>query len=214
MGMKPNARKTPGSGASPSKRRQSLSDAMHPSPAAMAPAKNQRSTRAHSVATVPEYGVESVPVHQRTNPFSRLRRDHGDQKKTRHAAMISEILDSRTKNAISMALASDFVLSNELISMCIAMVSEQREVNCLLKELFSGKGNEIHINPADEYVMVDTSVSFAEIMCIARRKKQIAIGLIEDRKVVINPDDKMAPLVWHANMAVVVICTRKHVVGN
>lgn len=61
----------------------------------------------------------------------------------KYSAIISEILDSRTKNVVSKALDSDFVLSNELISMAVAMVSEQREVNCLLKELFSGKGNEL-----------------------------------------------------------------------
>jgi len=106
------------------------------------------------------------------NPFLKLKRSNTRKK----SALISEILDSRTKNVINLAMQSDYVMSNELVSMVVAMVAEQREVNCILKELFSGKGNELHIHPADEYALVDSNLPFAEIMCIARRKRQIAIG--------------------------------------
>jgi ion channel POLLUX/CASTOR len=75
-------------------------------------------------------------------------------------AVISEILDVRTKPLISVASVTDYVTSNELVSlslpppfslppslrqlsMAIAMVAEQREVNNILKELLSSDGNEM-----------------------------------------------------------------------
>lgn len=52
------------------------------------------------------------------------------------SVIISEILDPRTKNLLSMSKISDYVLSNELISMALAMVAEDRQINDVLEELF------------------------------------------------------------------------------
>lgn len=51
--------------------------------------------------------------------------------------IISEILDPRTKNLLSMSKISDYVLSNELVSMALAMVAEDRQINDVLEELFA-----------------------------------------------------------------------------
>ena len=47
---------------------------------------------------------------------------------------------------------SEFVMSNELVSMTLAMVSESREVNTILKELFTPGGNELYVVPAARYL--------------------------------------------------------------
>jgi hypothetical protein len=62
-----------------------------------------------------------------------------------NSVLISEILDTRTKMVASEATLNDYVTSNELVSMALAMVSEQREVNVILKELFSAYGNEMYV---------------------------------------------------------------------
>ncbi|KAL1313402.1 hypothetical protein AAHE18_16G109600 [Arachis hypogaea] len=66
--------------------------------------------------------------------------------------IISEILDPRTKNLLSMSKISDYVLSNELVSMALAMVAEDRQINDVLEELFAEEGNEMHIRQADLYL--------------------------------------------------------------
>ena len=43
-------------------------------------------------------------------------------------------------------------MSNELVSMTLAMVSESREVNTILKELFTPEGNELCVHPAARYL--------------------------------------------------------------
>lgn len=55
--------------------------------------------------------------------------------------IISEILDSRTRNLVSVSRISDYVLSNELVSMALAMVAEDKQINRVLEELFAEKVN-------------------------------------------------------------------------
>ena len=56
--------------------------------------------------------------------------------------IISEILDGRTSKLISNAQISDYVLSNDLVSMALAMIAEDRTVNNLLKILMTSEGSE------------------------------------------------------------------------
>ncbi|XP_050272816.1 probable ion channel POLLUX isoform X2 [Quercus robur] len=59
--------------------------------------------------------------------------------------ILSEILDSRTRNLVSVSRISDYVLSNELVSMALAMVAEDKQINRVLEELFAGK-NSVNSN--------------------------------------------------------------------
>lgn len=59
------------------------------------------------------------------------------QQASDNSVIISEILDPRTKNLLSMSKISDYVLSNELVSMALAMVAEDRQINDVLEELFA-----------------------------------------------------------------------------
>ena len=51
--------------------------------------------------------------------------------------IISEILDSRTRNLVSVSRISDYVLSKELVSMARAMLAEDKQINRVLEELFA-----------------------------------------------------------------------------
>lgn len=53
---------------------------------------------------------------------------------------------------------SEFVLSNELVSMALAMVAENPEVNDILSELFTPDGNELYVHPASRYLRCATLV--------------------------------------------------------
>ena len=51
--------------------------------------------------------------------------------------IISEILDSKTRNLVSVYRINDYVLSNEFVSMTLVMVSEDKKINRVLEELFA-----------------------------------------------------------------------------
>ena len=48
---------------------------------------------------------------------------------------------------------SEYVLSNELVSMALAMAAESPMVKVILSELFVAEGNELYIEPASQYIM-------------------------------------------------------------
>ncbi|KAL1198533.1 putative ion channel POLLUX [Cardamine amara subsp. amara] len=121
--------------------------------------------------------------------------------------VISEILDSRTKNLVSVSRISDYVLSNELVSMALAMVAEDKQINRVLKELFAEKGNELCIRPAEFYIYDQEEVCFYDIMTRARQRQEIIIGyrLAGMDQAVINPSDKSKLTKWSLDDVFVVI---------
>ncbi|XP_020548401.1 ion channel CASTOR isoform X1 [Sesamum indicum] len=127
------------------------------------------------------------------------------------SVIISEILDPRTKNLLSMSKISDYVLSNELVSMALAMVAEDRQINDVLEELFAEEGNELHIRGADLYLHEGEELSFYEILLRARQRREIVIGyrLADTEKAVINPSAKNERRKWSLKDVFVVIAEKE-----
>ncbi|KAL3620823.1 putative ion channel sym8 [Castilleja foliolosa] len=123
--------------------------------------------------------------------------------------IISEILDSRTRNLVSVTRISDYVLSNELVSMALAMVAEDKQINRVLEELLTEKGNEMYIKPAEFYLYDQEELSFFEIMIRGRQRQEIVIGyrLARAERAVINPLNKSTPRKWSTDDVFVVICS-------
>eukprot|EP01018_Ginkgo_biloba_P015581 Gb_17779 [translate_table: standard] len=121
--------------------------------------------------------------------------------------IISEILDSRTKNLLSVSKISDYVLSNELVSMALAMVAEDKQINRVLEELFSEEGNEMYIRHAEFYLHDQEELNFYEIMVRARQRNEIVIGyrLASAERAVINPPNKGVNRKWSLGDAFVVL---------
>uniref|UniRef100_A0A0D3FR93 Uncharacterized protein n=1 Tax=Oryza barthii TaxID=65489 RepID=A0A0D3FR93_9ORYZ len=127
------------------------------------------------------------------------------------SVIISEILDPRTKNLLSVSKISDYVLSNELVSMALAMVAEDRQINDVLEELFAEQGNEMQIRPADLYLREDEELNFFEVMLRGRQRKEIVIGyrLVDAERAIINPPDKVSRRRWSAKDVFVVITEKE-----
>ncbi|KAL3565227.1 hypothetical protein D5086_033273 [Populus alba] len=108
------------------------------------------------------------------------------------SVIIIEILDPRTKNLLSMSKISDYVLSNELVSMALAMVAEDQQINDVLEELFADEGNELQIRQADLYLSEGEELSFYEVLLRARQRREIVIGYraANAERAVINPPAK------------------------
>uniref|UniRef100_A0A0D6R3B5 RCK N-terminal domain-containing protein n=1 Tax=Araucaria cunninghamii TaxID=56994 RepID=A0A0D6R3B5_ARACU len=121
--------------------------------------------------------------------------------------IISEILDSRTRNLVSVSKISDYVLSNELVSMALAMVAEDKQINRVLEELFAEEGNELYIRPAEFYLYDQEELCFYEIMLRGRKRNEIVIGyrLASAERAVINPPDKGIRKKWSLGDVFIVI---------
>ncbi|XP_044500118.1 ion channel CASTOR-like isoform X1 [Mangifera indica] len=127
------------------------------------------------------------------------------------SVIISEILDPRTKNLLSMSKISDYVLSNELVSMALAMVAEDRQINDVLEELFAEEGNELQIRQADLYLREGEELSFFEVLLRARKRREIVIGyrLANAERAVINPPSKTETKRWSLKDVFVVIAEKE-----
>ncbi|GLT85781.1 hypothetical protein SLE2022_039580 [Rubroshorea leprosula] len=121
--------------------------------------------------------------------------------------IISEILDSRTRNLVSVSRISDYVLSNELVSMALAMVAEDKQINRVLEELFAEQGNEMCIKPAEFYLFDQEELCFYDIMTRGRQRQEIVIGyrLANTDHAIINPPNKSEQQKWSLDDVFVVI---------
>ncbi|KAM6579044.1 hypothetical protein CsatB_030881 [Cannabis sativa] len=131
------------------------------------------------------------------------------QQASHKSIIISEILDSRTRNLVSVSRISDYVLSNELVSMALAMVAEDKQINRVLEELFAEQGNEMCIKPAEFYLFDQEELCFYEIMIRARQRCEIVIGyrLANTECAIINPSEKSKPRKWSHDDVFVVIAS-------
>ncbi|XP_068327002.1 ion channel CASTOR-like isoform X1 [Pyrus communis] len=127
------------------------------------------------------------------------------------SVIISEILDPRTKNLLSMSKISDYVLSNELVSMALAMVAEDRQINDVLEELFAEEGNELQIRQADLYLRDGEELSFYEIILRARQRREVMIGYRMEKaeRAAINPPAKSERRRWSGKDVFVVIAEKE-----
>ncbi|KAJ7520576.1 hypothetical protein O6H91_19G011200 [Diphasiastrum complanatum] len=135
---------------------------------------------------------DAKTVHYRQAGSSQTSWIREMQQASNQSIIISEILDSRTKYLVSVSKISDYVLSNELVSMALAMVAEDKQINRVLEELFAEEGNEMYIRPAEFYLYDKEELSFYDIMIRARQRDEIVIGyrLASSERAVINPPNK------------------------
>ncbi|KAJ1450332.1 hypothetical protein M885DRAFT_448106 [Pelagophyceae sp. CCMP2097] len=123
--------------------------------------------------------------------------------------VLSEILDARTQELIHEAGISDYVLSNKLVSMTVAMVAEDRQVNNIVKSLFEAEGSELYCRPASRYVKPGDVLSFFDVMRRARLRPEpeIVVGYkaAGDAEAVLNPPDKHVPRLWGPDEMLIVL---------
>eukprot|EP00667_Euglena_gracilis_P003434 EG_transcript_3446 len=131
---------------------------------------------------------------------------HGDEQ-VDHMAIISEVLDPHTRSQLQAAGVQDYVMSNEVVSAALAMVTECRMVNKVLKQLLSAQGCEIYLCNVGEFCPNDTSeMSFFQMMFLVRQLGRILMGYVNDEGLpVLNPADKLAPRVWKPHDRLVVL---------
>ncbi len=108
-----------------------------------------------------------------------LRRLIEDNKTNNHVPqLITEVMDSNNQNLISRAGVRDFIISDRLVSMLLAQMSEESDIKSVYDDLFSEDGSEIYLKPLSLYLeQPDTTLSFADCMRIAQLRGEVCIGI-------------------------------------
>ena len=131
-------------------------------------------------------------------------------------SIVTEMLDIRNRNLAEVAQADDFSVSDKLVSLMLAQVSENSHLNAVFSDLFSPQGSEIYLKPVENYLIPGYPASFYTVVEAARRQGEVAIGYrlrsrarsaAHNYGVVINPD-KSEKVSYTAQDQIIVIAEK------
>ncbi|MBI5302065.1 MAG: NAD-binding protein [Chloroflexi bacterium] len=91
-------------------------------------------------------------------------------------AIVSEMLDVRNRELAEVTRADDFIVSDQLVSLMLSQVSENKHLNAVFADLFDPEGSEIYLKPATDYVKPGMPTNFYTIVEAARRRGEVAMG--------------------------------------
>jgi len=95
-----------------------------------------------------------------------------------HTKLITEIMDSENYQLVARAGVNDFIISNRLVSMLLAQISEEADIRGVYDNLFEEDGSEIYLKPASVYFdSFPTELSFADMMGIAQKRQEVCLGV-------------------------------------
>ena len=102
-------------------------------------------------------------------------RDTGSEVETK---LITEVLDSSNRELVSHAGVNDFIISNRMVSMIFAQISEEADIQRVYDNLFAEEGSEIYVKPTSLYFdELPVTCRFGDLMRVAqKRDEEICIG--------------------------------------
>ncbi len=124
-------------------------------------------------------------------------------------SVVSEMLDARNQKLAEVTKTDDFIVSENLISLLLAQLAENKALGAVFEDLFDADGAEIYLKDASAYVATGEAVDFSTVIEAARRRGEVAIGYdiagtTGARAPKLNPK-KSARLTFAAGDRVVVI---------
>ncbi len=91
-------------------------------------------------------------------------------------SIVSEMMDVRNRELAEVTKADDFIVSDNMESMLIAQISENKALMRVYSDLFQDEGSEIYLKPVSDYVQTGVPVNFFTVAESAARKGHSAFG--------------------------------------
>jgi len=91
-------------------------------------------------------------------------------------SIVSEMLDLRNCELAEAAKVDDFIVSEHLISLMMAQLSEDAELMDVFIDIFDPEGSELYLKPMGDYVVTGQPVNFYTAVEAARRRGETALG--------------------------------------
>ena len=135
------------------------------------------------------------------------------EKAGKQIPIVSEMLDIRNRQLAEVTKADDFIVSDNLVSLMLSQIAENKMIKPVLDDIFDAEGSEIYLKPITDYLKVDASVNFYTVVASALRRNEIAIGYKiaaltgnaeHAHGVVVNPS-KSEMITFNKNDKVIVI---------
>jgi hypothetical protein len=92
--------------------------------------------------------------------------------------LITQVLNSENQELITQTNVDDFIISNKLITMIFAQLSEEPKIKQLYDDMFAEEGSEIYLKPAPLYFdTLPVQVTFADIIGQVLKRDEICLGV-------------------------------------
>ncbi|RIK46873.1 MAG: potassium transporter TrkA [Chloroflexi bacterium] len=91
-------------------------------------------------------------------------------------SIVSEMRDVRNRALAEVDRADDFIVSDQLASLLLTQISENRDLAAVFDELFAPDGSEFYLKPAGDYVVTGRPVMFSTVVEAGRRRGEVAVG--------------------------------------
>ena len=91
-------------------------------------------------------------------------------------SIVTEMLDMRNRELGVVAKADDFVVSDNLISLMLSQLSENKDLKKVYDVLFQAEGSEIYLKPVVRYVKTGVEMDFYTVAASAAELGESAIG--------------------------------------
>jgi voltage-gated potassium channel Kch len=98
------------------------------------------------------------------------------QKDNTPFSIVSEMLDLRNRELAEATQVDDFIVSEHLVSLMMAQLSENAELFAVFTDIFDPEGSEIYLKPVGDYVATGEPVNFYTVVEAARRRGETALG--------------------------------------
>ena len=79
-------------------------------------------------------------------------------------SIVSEMQDVRNRELAEVTQADDFIVSDNLVSLLLTQVSENKHLHAVFADLFDANGSEIYLKPASDYMALNKSLNFYAVL--------------------------------------------------
>ncbi|MEL6989633.1 MAG: hypothetical protein AAGK97_17620, partial [Bacteroidota bacterium] len=92
--------------------------------------------------------------------------------------IITQVLNSENQEIITQTDVDDFIISNKLITMILAQLSEEPKIKIMYDDIFSEEGSEIYVKPANLYFdSFPQKMAFVDAISHCYKREEICLGI-------------------------------------
>jgi len=107
----------------------------------------------------------------------------------KNLSIVSEMRDLRNREIGLVTRADDFIIGDNIISLMLSQLSENRELKKVFNVLFESEGSEIYLKPIQRYIKTNVPVDFYTLIERASMMNETAIGYRIHAKKDISEDN-------------------------
>ncbi len=107
--------------------------------------------------------------------LQKIESEDGNPQQTK---IITQILNSANQQLMNQTRVNDFLISNRMITMILAQLSEEPNIKAFYDDIFQEDGSEIYLKPIHLYYdKFPIEINFADLIDIAQKRDEICLGV-------------------------------------